>query len=275
MALSEEAIAIRSLASRLVGYPIISLIQRIVCSSYTIYAEGSYGNFLFVVDKVAADPKKSVTVLIVLLYAWAIIAPSLIIMDTIFLLYFQKGAPDACRYYLSYAVSVLTCGYISQRSIPEVLLHLKENTNAPSRATKGDEIFTQEGQKRMSEMFNEMDPSTLMGIIVHQRAERESSMLLDNDFKASFGSQLSEASSNRESGILLLDYMFDTSDEPGVSPEEATRKRMDIRRGITTNQRGSKANGGAANSDLRSISPEATMHANSPIHQGDEVLHDL
>ena len=90
--------------------------------------------------------------------------------------------------------------------------------------------------------------------------------------------------SMRESNdFFLLDYIMDTSDEPGVSPEEATRKRKESRRERDSESRASASsprNSSINGSDTSNIPqgrrssthtrgatpPRVSAKANNPIH---------
>ena len=253
--ITTEVAALRSLAFRLIGYPLVGTIQRLSCALYAFYADSSYTSFLYVVEAMEADPHKSTTVLILFMYIWGVFAPSSIVMDTAIFLYFQEGALDTCKYYLRCAASVLTFGYVQQGSIPSVLMPPEERQRVPDVKSVLDRESIAE--------FGEMNPNELMSIIVEQRASKTFPGSMGHGVEAyrddSVMSASTVASVPRGSSFALLDYILDTSDEPGVSPQEATSKRRNIRREMLSNQRSSQPRASARLSNPPSL-PEVTAN---------------
>lgn len=241
-----------------------------------------------------SDPNKSVTILIVFLYIWAILAPSMVIMDATLFLYFQKGAFDACKYYLLYAANRFTCGFIkAMEDVPGALLPSEDVFEvsgamaAKKLSARLDCTVTKEEEEKIrAEVLGELAPSELMDIIVRQRTQSTASTLsgmtdLPRESRDSF-SISSDASSVQEreresNAIFLLDYIMETSDEPGVSPEEATRKRKQSRHVQRRWSRGSSIGSSMSGSSLRGSSlsnlpqsrpPRVSTQASSnPIHE--------
>ncbi len=317
---TSEVFAFRQLAFRLVGYPIAGAIQRLSCSLYTFYAGASAQHFAYNVEAIDAEPHKNATTLIVFLYIWAFLAPSLIIMDTVIFLYFQKGALDCCKFYLLYAANIVTCGYVQVIDTPDELLDTERH--------EGSEVFVQglvgrnrskssrhsrrslsigtvelgsarrnstrasvveamsnmlvrgefDPEKR-DEAMKELAPSELMDMIVRVRkseiaasiraSERESTATDSQDpNRGTLDSESGEVgemeeddeiprgSSMRESNaVFLLDYIMETSDEPGVSPEEATRKRKEQKDEVKREQ------------VLKEVGSKGRMSSVNPIHE--------
>merc|ERR1711998_791005 len=95
--------------------------QRLSCSLYAFYAKSDAERFLYNVEDIDSDPKRNATTLIICLFVWALLAPAAILVDSAILLHFQKGVKEVCYYYLRYAVSKVTCGYVKETDRPAVL----------------------------------------------------------------------------------------------------------------------------------------------------------
>ena len=181
-------------------------------------------------------------------------------------LYFQKGAIDCCKYYLLYAANRVTCGYVQAIDTPDELLDMEriESTEIVRPKLSTPRIIPDTIMSKVNdpssrlEAVQQMGPNGLMGVIVRERASStltgfsmDSRTALGDDHIASVDAEANR-SMQESNAVFLLDYIMDTSDEPGVSPEEATRKRKQSRR-----ERGSELRASASitrNSNIRGSS---------------------
>lgn len=133
------------LASRLIGYPVIHVIQRLACSSYLIYSGDLPDFYLEQVEEAHDETGKSPNVLTALLLIWAVFAPCGGIGDFLVFLQIQIGAWEVLKYYYFLWLSVLTCGYVKKRDKPLALFE----ANGPS----GIENIEQEHNTRVVTKF--------------------------------------------------------------------------------------------------------------------------
>ncbi len=223
--------AFRELTYRLMGYPLVGAIQRLSCSLYAFYAKSDAERFLYNVEDIDSDPKRNATTLIICLFVWALLAPAAILVDSAILLHFQKGVKEVCYYYLRYAVSKVTCGYVKETDRPAVLqgdadVNLMGTENLAARL--GGDLKSGDDLELPTESLAELNPSELMDLVVRHSQRESRTSIVSTGGHASRLDSLSIIDSNysRENGsMLILDYIMDTSGEPGVSPEEATRQR--------------------------------------------------
>ena len=300
---SKEVYPFLNLASRLVGYPLVGVIQRMGCALFTFYTGTVAMRFPFVADKLASDPDKSVQTAIIMMYIWAVFAPSAILLDSIILLNFQRGAIEVCQYYLYFVANKLTAGWINKKAIPsEIEFDMKQTgENFIDRSLSRFNNFSDETERprnisivseksesgylekltnrlinddmdeqERTKLIDDLLPHEIMDVIVRvhqaenvkkranagshgQKNDRNRSISIDSEsYRTSGGS------------FFILDYVFDTSDEPGMPPEDATRNRKASIKSPNANNsslmRSSINPGSGADDRARAITPSNPMH---------------